>query len=98
MNTNRHESRGLEAWADRALKGLPELEAPATLARRVLAEIERRERAPWYRQSWQMWPIPVRAAAFMTLACLFGAICYAAAQLPHLQSVAAFERHVGGLF
>jgi len=63
-----------------------------------MAEIERRERAPWYRQSWQMWPMPIRAAAFMALACLFGTICYGAWQLPHVEAVVAFQKHVGGLF
>ncbi|PWU09647.1 MAG: hypothetical protein C5B50_26980 [Verrucomicrobia bacterium] len=90
-----------QKWADRldqALKRLPDLEAPRRLARRVMTEIERRERAPWYRQSWQMWPMPVRVGTLVALACVFGAVCYGVWELPHLATVATFERHVGGVF
>jgi hypothetical protein len=46
----------LEAWADRALKQLPERRAPAQFAPKVLAAIRKRQALPWYRRPWLTWP------------------------------------------
>jgi hypothetical protein len=46
----------LEAWADRALKQLPERRAPAHFAPKVLAAIQKRRVLPWYRRPWLTWP------------------------------------------
>ena len=51
----------LEAAIDRELKALQDLPAPRTLAPRIMAAIAARAPVPWYRQSWQMWPVPLRA-------------------------------------
>ena len=94
MNPNYEKQ--LEAEIDRALKGLPELAAPRTLAPRVMRAIEQRAQAPWYRQSWQMWPAAVRAAALVLLLALFGAICFAGWELRQTGIVVAATRQVGG--
>jgi hypothetical protein len=51
----------LEKLIDRACREQPALRAPATLSARVLAEIERRAALPWWRRSFNHWPVPVRA-------------------------------------
>jgi len=58
----------LERLVDRACRNQPALQAPATLAARVLQEIARREALPWWRRSFAGWPPAVRAA--FTVACL----------------------------
>jgi len=65
----------LEAAISRELKALPELAAPGSLASRVMAAIEQRARVPWYRRSWQTWPVALQAASLMVLLALFGGLC-----------------------
>ena len=79
----------LEAEVDRELKRLPELTAPQTLMLRVTAAIEKRPSLPWYRQSWQMWPLPLQAASFVLLMALFGLLCFGTWKLSHAESFAA---------
>ena len=62
----------LEAAISRELKALPELAAPAALASRVMAAIEQRARVPWYRRSWQTWPVALRRCF---VRCAAGAVC-----------------------
>jgi hypothetical protein len=88
----------LEAELDRELKALPELEAPASLSRRVLAEIRHRRALPWYHQSWQHWPLPLRVMALSFLSLLFGALCLASWQLTRAAGVSAALQEVGELF
>jgi hypothetical protein len=90
--------RRLEAEIDRELKGLPELRAPATLAPRVLAAIERRASVPWYRQSWPMWPVAVRAAVMLVLVALFGGICFGAWKLSPAEVFAFTTQKLAGRF
>jgi hypothetical protein len=71
----------LEAEISRELKALPELAAPATLVNRVMTTIEQRARVPWYRRSWQMWPVALQAAALVVLLALFGGLCLAGWEL-----------------
>ncbi|HEY4367388.1 MAG TPA: hypothetical protein VGN07_09175 [Steroidobacteraceae bacterium] len=46
---------------DSVLHEQPLRRAPARLATRVLAEIERRERLPWWHHSFAHWPLAARA-------------------------------------
>jgi hypothetical protein len=62
MNEPR-ESRSLSEDAlHRVLRELPPRRAPATLAPRVLREIERRRAQPWWRRGFTLWPLGARAA------------------------------------
>jgi hypothetical protein len=65
----------LEREIDQELQSLPELQAPETLLLRVRAALEQRVRVPWYRQSWQSWPAPLRVTAMIWLVLFFGALC-----------------------
>ncbi len=68
----------LEAEIDRELKALPELEAPPTLARRVMRAVQEKAHVPWYHLAWQSWPAPLRAATMAVLIVSFGGLCFAA--------------------
>lgn len=57
----------------RLLHDLPHRRAPATLERRVLAELERRAALPWWRRGFAHWPVISRVA--------FVAICGAMSEL-----------------
>jgi hypothetical protein len=76
----------LEAEIDGLLKELPELAAPETLARRVLGAIEQRTRRPWYRHSWQEWPLSLRWAFLAVLAALFGGLVFGGWRLAQTQT------------
>jgi hypothetical protein len=71
----------LEAAISRELKALPELAAPGALASRVMTAIEQRARVPWYRHSWQTWPVALQAASLVVLLALFGGLCLGGWQL-----------------
>ena len=86
----------LAAEIDEQLKGLPELQAPATLIQRVSAAIEQRRNSPWYRQPWQAWPAPLRAAALVMLAAFFATLCLGVWKLPETESYVAATRHLAG--
>ncbi len=88
----------LAAEIDRELKSLPELQAPSTLIPRVSAAIARRQRLPWYRQSWSAWPAPMRAAALVILAAFFASLCLGAWRLPDTESYSAATGHAAGWF
>jgi hypothetical protein len=72
----------LEAEIDRALKGLPEMAAPLSLASRVMTVLARRTQSPWYLQSWQLWPVSLRAGSLVFLLSLFAVLCFAGWKLP----------------
>jgi len=88
----------LETAIDRELKGLPELTAPETLSRRVMAAIARRATNPWYRNAWQNWPAHLRIPAFALLVVFFGALCFGAWKLPHTELATAGATKVSGWF
>jgi len=90
-----HEER-LAAEINHELQSLPELPAPATLIPRVNAAIALRRSAPWYRQPWQAWPAPLRAAALVILAAFFASLCLGAWRLPGTESYLAASRHTAG--
>ncbi len=84
---NEHDQKILEAEIDHALKSLPELSAPSSLLPRVMTSVARRARLPWYRQSWEFWPAPLRYAALLVLLGCFGALCFASWQLTRAAGV-----------
>ncbi|HWB99211.1 MAG TPA: hypothetical protein VG672_21025, partial [Bryobacteraceae bacterium] len=79
MNSQRQND--LETEIDRLLRELPELNAPASLAPRVLAALARKTALPWYRQPWTAWPFYLRLAVFVLLLTSFLALCVASYQL-----------------
>ena len=94
MNTDYEKQ--LEAAINRALKRLPELKAPGTLVARVMERLERRKTAPWYRQDWQAWPLPIRVGGLAALVLLFGALCFAGAEAPHTRGFSLVLAQVHG--
>src|SRR5262245_34075296 len=52
----------LEGLIGRVLREQPLRRAPASLQRRVLEEIGKREAQPWWRSSFMHWPVGVRCA------------------------------------
>ena len=88
----------LEAEINRQLKGLPPLVAPATLIARVLTAIENRVALPWYRQSWPMWPMALRAVSLLILLSVFGALCFAGWKVSQAQSVLTAMHTMAGWF
>ena len=59
---NPEDNAKLERLVQAAVQGLPARRAPRTLESRVLAEIERRARLPWWKKSFVHWPMAARAA------------------------------------
>jgi hypothetical protein len=83
---------------DRALKALPPLSAPPTLAPRVLARLATRTEAPWYRRAWPSWPMALRTASLIVLLAMFGGLCFAGWKASHASSVTAATEKVSGAF
>jgi hypothetical protein len=73
---NSDDYKRLETEIDRELKNLPELSAPVTLLARVMSGIGQQSALPWYRRSWQGWPMPLQAASLAVMLALFGGLCY----------------------
>lgn len=88
----------LELDIDGALKQLPELQAPPTLCRRVLAVLEQRRAQRWYNQPWQNWPKPLRLGALALLSLLFGGLCFASWRLTRAAGVSAALEEVATAF
>lgn len=60
----------LNDWEDalhRELDALPELKAPSMLLPNVMAEVQRRARAPWYKLGWRDWPAAMQAASLVLM-------------------------------
>ena len=88
----------LEAAISRELKALPELMAPGALANRVMAAIGQRARVPWYRRSWQTWPVALQAASLVVLLVLFGGLCLGGWQLSQAETTTLALHRVGEWF
>ena len=91
-------NKQLEAAISRELKALPELAAPTALASRVMAAIEQRARVPWYRRSWQTWPVALQAASLVVLLTLFGGLCYGGWELSQAEATTLALHRVEGWF
>ena len=92
---NSDHDQPLEQAVSRELKALPELAAPDSLTDRVLAAIERRLAAPWYRRSWEAWPVTVRLASFALMLALFGGLCLAGWELPQTELIRQTAHRAG---
>lgn len=95
---NPRDDKQLEAAISRELKALPDLRAPSSLAARVMATIEQRQAAPWYRQPWQNWPLPLQAVATVALLASFSALCFLSWQFVRTPDFAAAAGKAGSLF
>ena len=96
MNSNDH--RPLERAIHHELKALPELTAPAAVANRVMAAIERRRNVPWYRRSWETWPVALRVTSLAAMLALFGGLCLAGWELSRAETVQQMTQRVGQWF
>ncbi|HTY86075.1 MAG TPA: hypothetical protein VMB80_01310 [Candidatus Acidoferrum sp.] len=85
----------LEAAINAELRPLPEMVAPAALSDRVMRAIEQRARLPWYRRSWQTWPVAWQASSFALLLALFGGLCLGSWELPQTHTPALALHRVG---
>jgi hypothetical protein len=92
---NPDNNRQLGAAIDRELKNLPDLQAPEALVGRVLRTLEERSRIPWYRRSWQVWPLALQAASFLALAALFAGLCFVAGKVAHADTTVLALRRAG---
>jgi hypothetical protein len=52
--------RRLADLIDQAVRDIPHRSAPASLERRVLADLRRRAGAPWWRKDFLHWPVAAR--------------------------------------
>lgn len=87
----------LEAEIGRQLKSLPPLRAPVSLVSRVMSVIEQRAALPWYKQSWQRWPLPLQALSMLALLAVFAGICFASWKLSHTEAFALGLQKAGGV-
>jgi hypothetical protein len=62
---NPQDSEKLEAAIHRALRSIPDRQAPAGLEGRVLSELGRLSALPWWRRSFAYWPLAARAIFFV---------------------------------
>jgi hypothetical protein len=60
MNPNEHREQQLERLIDQALRDQPVQRAPVDFEAKLMAEIARREAAPWWQRSFADWPIAAR--------------------------------------
>jgi hypothetical protein len=95
---NLDDDKRLELAIRRALKSLPELAAPASLAGRVMAAIESRIRVPWYRRPWVTWPVGLRMASFAAMLAVFGGLCFAGWELSHTETTLSAMHRAGQWF
>jgi hypothetical protein len=92
---NSHDEQQLERAIGRELKSLPELTVPAALADRVLATLEQRSREPWYRRSWETWPVVWQVASFAAMLALFGGLCLAGGELSRTEPILQAAQRIG---
>ena len=85
MNSD-YEKR-LEKTIGRELAELPELAAPQALVSRVMTSLKARAQLPWYRQSWQAWPLALRATSLVGLLVLFAGICFVGSRVSRIEAV-----------
>lgn len=82
---NPEQQQRLEREIDRALKALPEMQAPAQLLGRVMARIEVAAARPWYQRSWSEWPAPAKWTTLLALGLIFAGVCFAYWKAPEAQ-------------
>lgn len=77
----------LNAAVDRMLKSLPDVEAPPSLAPRVLRALQAPLAPAAARRSWQNWPASLRWPALAALAAFFAALCFGSWRLVQTEPV-----------
>ncbi len=77
-----------ERWLDRQLKDMPPLTAPPSVLAQVMAAVARHEQ-PWYRRSWQQWPLSLQVGTALALSLVFAGICFAGWRVPTFGPVAS---------
>jgi len=95
-NVDNNYQKQLEAEIDRELKALPDLSAPLGFSQRVLRALQKP--APWYRQSWQQWPLALQAVSMLILLAVFASLCFGAVQLGHQDPGSAIARQFQSSF
>jgi len=93
MSPDQH--RQLELEISRELKALPELTAPDFLTARIRSAIKNRLNVPWYRRSWETWPVALRAASFVTMLALFGGLCLAGWEFSKTEAIQMVAHRAG---
>lgn len=93
MNLNYEQQ--LESEIGGELRALPELAAPVGLANRVMAALEHRTRVPWYRRSWQTWPVSLRMTSLAVMLAFFGGLCVAGWELSQAEEMKFAVHRVG---
>ena len=76
---NPHENKSPQPWEaalNRALKNLPERQAPGTLMPNVMRQIHARAVAPQSQGSWWQWPLALRVASGVALAALLAGLAW----------------------
>jgi len=63
-----HDPNSAERRIHEILRALPNRGAPRALEARVLAELQRHESRPWWRQSYVAWPLSLRGAFLVVTA------------------------------
>jgi ABC-type amino acid transport system permease subunit len=96
MNLNDNEQ--LKLAISRELKSLPELTAPASLASRVMAALERRANLPWHHRSWATWQPALQMASLAAMLALFGGLCFAGWELSRTETIMSAMHRAGQLF
>ena len=76
---NHHENKSPEPWEaalNRALKNLPERQAPTALMPNVMRQIHARTVASQSQGSWWKWPLALRVASGVALAVLLAGLAW----------------------
>jgi len=72
----------LEAFIHDRLRQLPPLSAPVSLLPQVMAAIQARRAAPWWRQAWWQWPLAAQVALVALALATLGVVCGSSLLLP----------------
>jgi hypothetical protein len=91
----KHEQQ-LEASVQRELSALGELQAPGSLAARVMGAIAQRAAVPWYHRAWQTWPVAWQTVSLAVLLAMFGGLCFGILELSQAASGSAAGQQVSG--
>jgi hypothetical protein len=73
---NSHDDKAWETRLDKALKGLPELAAPAGLTEKTMARLQQRQKPSLIFQPWPTWPLWLRAVSLVSMLAFVGGICF----------------------
>jgi hypothetical protein len=86
----------LENEIDRELKSLPDMSAPLGFSQRVMRALQ--APAPWYRRSWQQWPLALQTVSMVIFLTVFGGLCLGAMQLAHMDLATTASHQLSSTF